>query len=287
MSSFKPLEAEDRLPGGVSGKPSRWQRAGRRGGASGHLWHSTRREQDYRTARREQREARHILVELPRDAEDAAAESAAKEKIDALRERVIEGGEDFAEVAKEANRTIQARPACRRLASGYFGRGVMDPAFEEAAYSLDQGVVSEPVRSSFGWHLIEVTECIQDRADPRTFDEVQGYHRVRSTGTGQAEQLYAERVDELGESRFRESGVPGSGRDRTITGGRTVHHGVSFARSGEGASGVALDSSGSGRRHSPVAVLDDGVQQLNYCELGRRAGWQWCVWPIVQRIAGP
>lgn len=40
---------------------------------------------------------------------------------------------------------------------GYFGRGQMDKAFENKAFSLPIGQISEPVYSQFGWHLIKVT----------------------------------------------------------------------------------------------------------------------------------
>ena len=41
---------------------------------------------------------------------------------------------------------------------GYFGRGQMVPEFEKKAFSLPVGVVSDPVFSPFGWHLIKVTD---------------------------------------------------------------------------------------------------------------------------------
>ena len=53
---------------------------------------------------------------------------------------------------------------------GVFGRGVMDPAFEEAAFALNPGQVSEPVRSRFGYHLIETTEILPASIKP--FEEV-------------------------------------------------------------------------------------------------------------------
>ena len=39
---------------------------------------------------------------------------------------------------------------------GWFGRGQMVPEFEEAAYSLEPGEMSQPVQSQFGWHIIRV-----------------------------------------------------------------------------------------------------------------------------------
>jgi len=102
----------------------------------------------------EQRHARHILIQLPPDA-DAAADAAALQKArDAIKR--IEGGEDFAKVAKEVSDDPGSAPNGGDL--GFFGRGVMTPSFEEAAFSLKPGELSEPVKSQFGYHVIEVME---------------------------------------------------------------------------------------------------------------------------------
>jgi len=45
---------------------------------------------------------------------------------------------------------------------GYFSFGDMDPAFEDAAYSLRKGEISRPIRSQYGWHIIQVTDIQQD-----------------------------------------------------------------------------------------------------------------------------
>ena len=100
----------------------------------------------------EQRQASHILILAPEDADEAAV-AEAKQQIEALRERA-EQGEDFAELAKNHSQDPGSAESGGDL--GYFGRGVMDPAFEEAVFAMQPGEVSEPVRSSFGFHLIKL-----------------------------------------------------------------------------------------------------------------------------------
>jgi len=100
----------------------------------------------------EARRVRHILVRLAQDADEAVVQKARAEA-QALRERIL-GGEDFSTVAeKESDDPGSARSGGDL---GYFARGVMDAAFEEAAFSLPEAELSELVRSAFGFHLIRV-----------------------------------------------------------------------------------------------------------------------------------
>ncbi len=67
----------------------------------------------------------------------------------------ISAGKDFAEAAAE----VSLCPSGSRGGDlGYFGRGMMVKPFEDAAFSLETGVVSKPVQTQFGWHLIMVTD---------------------------------------------------------------------------------------------------------------------------------
>jgi len=116
----------------------------------------------------ERRRARHILVSIPPGA-DPAVEAQAKATIEQARERIVQG-EDFAAVAKEVSQDPGTKAKGGDL--GDFGRGVMDPAFEQAAFSLAKGELSQPVRSRFGYHLIETTEIIP--ASTKPFEEVRG-----------------------------------------------------------------------------------------------------------------
>ena len=102
----------------------------------------------------ERRHVRHILIALDPKA-DETAQNAAKEKITQIRKR-IDGGEDFTILAKE----LSEDPGSARQGGdlGSIEQGVMDLAFDKAAFSLEVGKVSGPVRSPFGYHLIEVTE---------------------------------------------------------------------------------------------------------------------------------
>lgn len=86
---------------------------------------------------------------------DSAALAAGKAKILAARKRIV-GGEKFAKVAAEVSEDPGSKDAGGDL--GFFGPGRMEPAFEEAAFSLPLNKLSEPVRTPYGWHLIEVVD---------------------------------------------------------------------------------------------------------------------------------
>lgn len=97
----------------------------------------------------EQRNAAHILIEV----NDQVNDEQAKAKIDEIKAR-LDKGEDFAALAKKFSQDPGSANKGGEL--GYAGRGVYDPAFEEALYGLSKGDVSAPVHSTFGWHLIKL-----------------------------------------------------------------------------------------------------------------------------------
>jgi peptidyl-prolyl cis-trans isomerase C len=86
--------------------------------------------------------ARHILVE-------------SKEKARELFEKLAHGS-DFAQLAKEHSKDPGSKDQGGEL--GFFTRGQMVPQFEEAAFKLKKGEVSEPFETQFGWHLVRVDE---------------------------------------------------------------------------------------------------------------------------------
>jgi len=99
--------------------------------------------------------ARHILVDTEDEAKAIAAE--------------LKKGGDFAELAK---RSKEPNAAERAGDLGYFTKDQMVPAFSEAAFALEPGKISEPVKSEFGWHVIKV-EDKRDRPVP-PFEQVKG-----------------------------------------------------------------------------------------------------------------
>src|SRR5699024_2737697 len=54
---------------------------------------------------------------------------------------------------------------------GYFSVGEMDPAFEDAAYGMKKGEVSDPVQSQFGFHIIKVNDKREKEEDIGSFEE--------------------------------------------------------------------------------------------------------------------
>ncbi len=65
----------------------------------------------------------------------------------------LKKGEKFGKLARELS--IDTGSAKRDGSLGYFGRGMMVKPFEEAAFKLQVGTISEPVKSEFGYHIIK------------------------------------------------------------------------------------------------------------------------------------
>jgi peptidyl-prolyl cis-trans isomerase C len=91
----------------------------------------------------------HILVKSGQD-DLPEAKSAAFEKIRAIRERIVAGG-DFAE---EAKKNSDCPSGAEGGSLGWFGRGMMVPEFDQAAFSMKKGDVSDIVTTQFGYHII-------------------------------------------------------------------------------------------------------------------------------------
>ncbi len=122
-----------------------------------------------RFGRPEERQARHILLELAADASEeevTRASARAAELVAQLRQDPSR----FEALARE--HSSDAGSASRGGDLGYFARGAMVQAFEDAAFSQEEGEIGEPVRSEFGLHIIQVTALKPSSVRP--FDEVRG-----------------------------------------------------------------------------------------------------------------
>lgn len=98
--------------------------------------------------------ASHILVLMRQDA-TPEQQTSAKNRIDSIY-TVLTNGADFAEVAKTCS--DDKGSAADGGALGQFGKGMMIPDFEKAAYALKPGQMSEPIKSTVGWHIIKLTD---------------------------------------------------------------------------------------------------------------------------------
>ncbi len=131
----------------------------------------------------EQVRASHILIRVDENA-DAAAKQKALAKAQALLKRA-KAGEDFAALAKANS---QDGSAAQGGDLNYFGRGQMVPAFDEAAFKLKPGEISDIVTTQFGYHIIKVT----DHKDASTVPLEQVADRVKQFLSGQKKQEKAD-----------------------------------------------------------------------------------------------
>lgn len=97
----------------------------------------------------EEYNASHILVEQEEDALEII--------------KMLDEGSDFAELAKEKS-TGPSGPRGGEL--GWFGKGQMVPEFEQAVIGLENGAVSAPVQTQFGWHVVKRNESRNKSAPP-------------------------------------------------------------------------------------------------------------------------
>jgi peptidyl-prolyl cis-trans isomerase C len=113
----------------------------------------------------EQVRARHILIAVD-DMKDEKKKKEAMKKIKEIQKK-LKKGEEFEDLAKEYS---QGPSSERGGDLGYFGRGQMVKPFEEAAFALEPGEVSDVVETDFGYHLIKLIDKKPERKIP--FSEV-------------------------------------------------------------------------------------------------------------------
>jgi parvulin-like peptidyl-prolyl isomerase len=117
---------------------------------------------------------RHILVRVAEDATDVQVEEA-KTKITGYRNEIV-GGLDFAEAAKKYSEDVGSNEDGGKLDA--FSRGEMVVEFEDVAFSTPIGEISEPFKTSFGWHFLEV---LDKRGDiDMSFDDFLAQLRARA-----------------------------------------------------------------------------------------------------------
>jgi peptidyl-prolyl cis-trans isomerase D len=102
----------------------------------------------------EQRRASHILIAANKDA-PAAEKAAAKAKAEKLLETLRKSPQDFAKLAKENSNDPGSAERGGDL--DFFSKGMMVKPFEDAAFKLKQGELSDLVESDYGYHIIKVT----------------------------------------------------------------------------------------------------------------------------------
>ncbi|WP_298219326.1 SurA N-terminal domain-containing protein [Halothiobacillus sp.] len=142
------------------------------------------------------RTVRHILISVPKNADGAAIE-AAKNKALAARAAIVSGKISFGDEA----RAISDDPGSKNQGGdlGEVAPGQMVKPFEEAMDGIKVGVISEPVRTEFGWHLIEVTK--ESHPDIKPLVDVHD-KLVAEVQDRQVEKIYYDEGEKLSDQSY-------------------------------------------------------------------------------------
>jgi peptidyl-prolyl cis-trans isomerase D len=116
-----------------------------------------------------ERRASHILVNAPKTA-SAADRDKARIRAQELLAEVKKAPDSFADVAKKSSQDTGSAPAGGDL--DFFARGAMVKPFEDAAFALKKGDISDVVESDFGYHIIKLTDIKEPKQ--KTFEELRG-----------------------------------------------------------------------------------------------------------------
>lgn len=103
-----------------------------------------------------QRLASHVLVRMP-EGGDAAAQKVAEDKAAKIAAEAKAAGADFAAIARAQSDDEGSKEAGGDL--GWIERGTMEGPFEDALFAMQPGEVRGPVKSDFGWHVIQLREA--------------------------------------------------------------------------------------------------------------------------------
>lgn len=143
---------------------------------------------DYETP--EERSANHVLVHVAKDAKPDEAEAARKTAEDYLAQ--AKAGKSFEDIAMAHSDDTGSK--AEGGATGFFRRGVMAPAFEEAVFAMQPGELRGPIRTEFGWHVVRLNEV--KPAVTKSFEEARA-EVEKSYRQTKAEELFYEKADVL------------------------------------------------------------------------------------------
>ena len=156
--------------------------------------------EDYRAQQADQavRKARHILVEVPDDADAEMIESA-RETLEKARQAIVDGKASFEEKAAELSDDASSREQGGDL--GRIEDGDIAESFTQAAGELGEGEISEPVRTRFGWHLIQVYDVGQPEV--KSLDAVRD-QLLAKLRRDQAESAYYDAAETLASTSYEQ-----------------------------------------------------------------------------------
>lgn len=181
--------------------------------------------------------ARHILIRPPAEATPAQRDSV-RTLIQSIQERAAEG-EDFAELAAQYSQDGSAQNGGDL---GYFGRGRMVAPFEEAAFQLQPGEVSDVVETPFGYHVIK----LEDRRQPELGEQREDFRQfLMQRAWQEAETAYMDSLSQAAGVEIRPGGLAVvrelAGRPETQLRGRAAERTISTYEGGSLTAGEFLD----------------------------------------------
>jgi len=147
----------------------------------------------------EERQAAHILVAVA-SAAPQAEQDAAKARAEQLLQQARQNPAKFAELAKQNSQDTGSAANGGDL--GFFARGAMVKPFEDAAFALKQGEVSDLVKSDFGYHIIKLLAVKPSR--PLSFDVAREgiANKLRQQ---QAADMFAELAEKFSNTVYEQS----------------------------------------------------------------------------------
>lgn len=191
-------------------------------------------------ASNEQRRAQHILITVDAKTPDAEA----LKKIQAVEKRA-RAGEDFGKLAKEFSQDPGTVANGGDL--GLAGRGMFVPEFEKTLYSLKEGEISAPVRTTYGYHLIKLNQI--ERPAVPSFASLRP-ELEKEVRDAKADELFSDAVDKMDTAVYEAADL----KDPSEKFSRPIGTSAPFTRSG--GSGIAAD-----RKVIDVAFSDDLVKE--------------------------
>ena len=143
----------------------------------------------------EKRDTRHILLSTT-SGEDADAQLAKAQNL----VKELKAGADFSELAKANSQDTGT--AANGGSLGLVETGQMVPEFETATFSLEEGAISDPIKTQFGYHIIQVNKI--QTPEQQSFEEVK-FDLQQEEKDRMAEEQLLEKADELRDLAFEQS----------------------------------------------------------------------------------